>query len=104
MSAILNTVLLDAVIKPSIVLTLTLGIARLLRRQSASLRHLVLTAGLASALALPFLGMIVPAWQPHVAGLAMDSPTGTALPSVPTSTIAASAAVPAAVPAAPLRV
>lgn len=64
---------IDTVIKSSIVLLLTMGTTWQLRRQSAALRHLVWTVGLVSALALPLLGPVLPAWQPQFAGIAVSS-------------------------------
>lgn len=57
---------IDTVIKSSVVLLVTMGTARLLRNQSAALRHLVWTVGLVSALAGPLLGLVLPTWQPEI--------------------------------------
>jgi beta-lactamase regulating signal transducer with metallopeptidase domain len=50
-------------VKASIVLMLTLGVTSLLRRKSAALRHAIWTAGLLCALAVPVLGLMLPAWH-----------------------------------------
>jgi beta-lactamase regulating signal transducer with metallopeptidase domain/protocatechuate 3,4-dioxygenase beta subunit len=60
------TLLLDYTLRVSIVLILALVAARILRSQSASLRHLVLAAGMLCAAMLPFLTQALPSleWTP----------------------------------------
>jgi HEAT repeat protein/beta-lactamase regulating signal transducer with metallopeptidase domain len=53
----------DALIKASILLALTAGAALLLRRSTASLRHLVWTLGLTGALVAPILSAALPRWE-----------------------------------------
>lgn len=55
--------LIDAVIKVSILLTLAAAVSVLLRRSSAASRHLVWTAALVAAVALPALSGALPRWQ-----------------------------------------
>jgi TonB family protein len=54
-------------IKSSIVLVLTLFAVCLCRRRSAADRHLIWTAGLIAAVAVPFCGPLLPDWRPGVA-------------------------------------
>jgi TonB family protein len=61
--------LLDALVKPSVVLLLALAVMPVLRHRSAALRHVVLAAALLCAAVVPFAGAVVPAW--HVPGLRM---------------------------------
>ena len=49
-----------ATLQSSAVLILTLGFLLLLRRQSASVRHTILSVGLVSALVAPFIGPLLP--------------------------------------------
>jgi TonB family protein len=53
---------LDSTIKVSIVMLLGLGVARLLARQSAAVRHWVLATTILCAMVVPVIGPIVPAW------------------------------------------
>jgi TonB family protein len=50
-------------VKSSIVLLAALSVLPFLGRQSAAMRHAVLTIGLVSALAVPVISSIVPAWH-----------------------------------------
>ena len=49
-----------SVIQSSVLLSLTLGVVLLMRRQSAATRHAVLTVGLVSSLAVPFVTPLLP--------------------------------------------
>src|SRR5215470_15977225 len=53
----------DAVVKASVILGATALTAAALRRASASARHLVWTLGLLSALAAPVLSLALPRWE-----------------------------------------
>lgn len=95
------TVLGTLAVRVAAVLVAALLAHRLLHRQSAALRHAVLASGLAAALAVLPLGLIVPSW--HV-GLPADL---RAMPSAPITdggTPVAPPATPVPAPvAAPLR-
>src|SRR5689334_11264116 len=54
---------LDAIVKASLILGITALAAALLRRASASARHLVWMLGLISALAAPALSIVTPRWE-----------------------------------------
>jgi beta-lactamase regulating signal transducer with metallopeptidase domain len=58
--------LLNSAIKVSLVLVVTLIAVRLLRRQSAALRHCVLAAGILSAAITPGLSLLIPGWTWNV--------------------------------------
>ncbi len=55
--------MLELAIKVSLVLGVALALTAIMRRASAAWRHRVLAVGLASALALPALGAILPRWS-----------------------------------------
>lgn len=57
-----------AVIKSSLILLTAFGIVLMLRRQSAAVRHLIWTAGLIAALAVPLLSPLLPSWHAPIAG------------------------------------
>lgn len=73
-----------AACKSAAVLVIAWIAARLLRRQSASARHLAWTAGAAALLALPFLSATLPAWRIPAPVLQITTPvfqtTGSARP------------------------
>src|SRR3989442_10391254 len=54
--------MIEAVVKSSVILLMALGALPLLRRQSAALRHAILTVGLVCALAVPVLSPLIPSW------------------------------------------
>src|SRR4030095_8842144 len=58
--------LLNSAIKVSLILVVTLIAVRLLRRQSAALRHCALAAGIFSAAITPGLSLLVPGWTWNV--------------------------------------
>ena len=64
---------IDAVVKASIILALTSVAAWLLRRASASARHMVWTLGLASALLVPALTIALPRWELPIVRVATSS-------------------------------
>jgi hypothetical protein len=57
------TAALDTLLKATLLLGLAALAVRALKRGSAASRHFVWTLGLASALVLPLLGSVVPAWE-----------------------------------------
>jgi TonB family protein len=57
------TLLLMSTIKVSFILLFALGATALLRRRAAAIRHLVLSAAVVSAVALPAVEWVVPAWH-----------------------------------------
>lgn len=67
--------LVDTVLRTTVLLALAALAAALLRRASASLRHLIWTLGLASALCLPFLFQALPSWQVAVLPPAAHRPS-----------------------------
>ncbi len=58
--------LLNCAIKVSLILVVTLIAVRLLRRQSAALRHCALAAGIFSAAITPGLSLLIPGWTWNV--------------------------------------
>jgi beta-lactamase regulating signal transducer with metallopeptidase domain len=56
-------IVVDAVVKASVILGTTALAALVLRRASASARHLVWTLGLVSALGMPVLSLALPRWE-----------------------------------------
>ena len=71
--------LIDAVIKVSILLTLAAAVSVLLRRASAASRHLVWTAALLAAVALPALSGALPRWQVPILAIAPGETVTTTL-------------------------
>ena len=57
------TVMVDAAWRVSLLLALAWGMARLMRRYPASLRHAVWATALVAALAVPLLSGLMPSWQ-----------------------------------------
>ena len=55
--------MIAAMIKSAIVLALAAGVASLMKRQSAAVRHTVWTAGLIGAMAIPLATLTLPSWQ-----------------------------------------
>jgi beta-lactamase regulating signal transducer with metallopeptidase domain len=66
--------LLNCAIKVSLILGLTLIAVRLLRRQSAALRHCALAAGILSAAITPGLSLLIPGWTWNVVEAPVPSP------------------------------
>jgi TonB family protein len=99
----LVTPIMETIVKSSVILGFTFFVTMALRRKSAALRHMVWTAGLLCALALPLFSLAMPAW--HVRPLravqhseAISAPQWTVTESGPTSFLP-----PLSVPAAPSR-
>ena len=55
--------LLNSVIKATAILALAIVAARLLRKQSAAVRHCVLTTGVLSSALIPGVSLLVPSWD-----------------------------------------
>lgn len=55
--------LLDTIARSSLVVLVALGVAAVLRRRSAALRHWVLATGIACSAAVPALQVALPAWN-----------------------------------------
>src|SRR5207237_9813425 len=60
-------IILDTVVKSTVLLTFVWGAALALKKSSAATQHLVRTFALAALLLLPFSVMFLPAW--HVKGV-----------------------------------
>src|SRR5882724_5143768 len=91
--------MMSTLVALTIKVTLTLAIAfaatMLLRRRPAALRHRLWTAAMASALLLPFLGLVAPSWRIQIAPPVMlFKPIAPAVPLVQPATdgVAAGAA------------
>jgi hypothetical protein len=54
--------MIEAVIKSSVILIITLSVFPLLRRQSAAVRHAVLTISLLCSIGVPILSPLLPSW------------------------------------------
>ena len=63
---------LDIVVKSTVVLVGAMGVARCMRRASAAARHAVWTGAMAAVWVMPVLAILVPAWRvlPRWAGAA----------------------------------
>ncbi len=57
------TAILAATLKSAVPLLLALCVMPMLRRQSAALRHLVLTTAIGAALLAPLAGLVLPSWS-----------------------------------------
>jgi HEAT repeat protein/beta-lactamase regulating signal transducer with metallopeptidase domain len=68
-----QTLVLDAIIKASVVLGLTALAAASLRRASAAARHLVWTLGLIGALVAPALSLALPRWEVPIVRITVPS-------------------------------
>src|SRR5579859_4155896 len=60
-------IILDTVVKSTVLLGFAWGAALVLKKSSAATQHMVRTFALAALLLLPFSVMLVPAW--HIKGL-----------------------------------
>jgi len=69
-------IVVDAVVKASVILGTTALAALVLRRASASARHLVWTLGLVSALGMPVLSLALPRWELPIVTVAAPAPVG----------------------------
>lgn len=62
---------IDSVIKVSLIVVLGLVASVLMRRQSAALRHWMLSAAILCGAAVPLLGLVMPSWQVATAPAAL---------------------------------
>ncbi len=84
MHALQQTVVLDAIVKASLILAATGLIATVLRRASAAARHMIWTLGLMGALIVPALAMALPRWEVPLVRLStetVDAPPPAAIPA-----------------------
>jgi beta-lactamase regulating signal transducer with metallopeptidase domain len=63
--------MIAAMLKSAVVLLVAAGVAFLMKRQSAAVRHTVWTAGLIGAMAIPLCTLTLPSWQAGFAGPAV---------------------------------
>src|SRR5690349_412785 len=59
----ISAIILDTLLKATLLLALAWGAAAILKKRSAATRHMVRSITLAALLALPFLVIFMPAWQ-----------------------------------------
>ena len=76
---------IDAALKATVILATAAGAATLLRRASASARHLVWTLGLTGALAVPALSIVTPRWELPLVRIAADPAPKVAADAMPAS-------------------
>ena len=62
-----SAIILDTVVKSTLLLAIAWGAALVLKKRSAATQHMVRTFALAALLLLPFSVMVTPAW--HIKGL-----------------------------------
>jgi TonB family protein len=72
-SAASAVVLFDSALRATVILGVALGVAFLLRRRSAALRHWVLALAIAGALIAPLMTLVAPAWRPGLVDRALRS-------------------------------
>jgi HEAT repeat protein/beta-lactamase regulating signal transducer with metallopeptidase domain len=89
MSAFQESIVVDMIVKASLVLGLTALAAAALRRASAAARHLVWTLGLMGALAAPALSLALPRWELPLVRIASPAPAAEAVPAAAIPDIAA---------------
>jgi hypothetical protein len=59
----LMSLLVETSLKASLVMLVALAAVTCLRRQSAALRHWMLSAAIVAALAAPLAGLVIPSWH-----------------------------------------
>jgi hypothetical protein len=62
-----SAIILDTLVKSTLLLAIASGAALVLKKRSAATQHMVRTFALAALLLLPFSVMLLPAW--HIKGL-----------------------------------
>jgi beta-lactamase regulating signal transducer with metallopeptidase domain len=100
--------MISIMIKSAIVLAVAAGVAGVLRRQSAALRHAIWTAGLIAALVVPLCSITLPPWQNGFVGWAesvfksrtveIPTPASNAVVAADSTAISLSEITPAASP------
>ena len=73
MHALPQIVVLDAIVKASLILAATGLIATVLRRASAAARHMIWTLGLMGALIVPALALALPRWEVPLVRISTDT-------------------------------
>src|SRR5882724_12477377 len=98
-----SVIILDTLVKSTLLLAIAWGAALILKRRSAATQHMVRTFALAALLLLPFSVMLLPVW--HIKGLPQypKSSTSTQQPAAQTAATAISGLTTRNAPAAPLR-
>ena len=74
MNLLQQSLVLDAIIKASLILAATAATATLLRRGSAAARHMVWTLGLLGALTAPALALALPRWEVPLVRFSVETP------------------------------
>lgn len=95
--------ILDTVVKATLLLTLAWGATLILKKRSAATQHMVRTFALAALLLLPFSGILLPAW--HVKGIPQypRSRPSTQPAAAQRAAIPASLVMPREAPAVPVK-
>ncbi len=95
-------IILDTVVKSTLLLAIAWGATLILKRRSAATQHMVRTFALAALLLLPFSVMLLPAW--HIKGLPQyPKSRSTQQPAVRQGAIQASLLIPREGAAAPAK-
>jgi hypothetical protein len=96
-------IILDTVVKSTMLLALAWGATLLLKKRSAATQHMVRTFALAALLLLPFSVMLVPAW--HINGIPQypSSRSSTQQTAAQQATFTTSPAIPRELKAVPLK-
>src|SRR5690242_1922947 len=95
-NAPISAIILDTMLKATVLLALAWSAALILKKRSAATQHMVRTFALAALLLLPFSVMLLPAWHVKgVPGFARNTATSTrtASPASPRATVSALPAV-----------
>ena len=79
------SLMLDAAARVSLIVLAALGVAAVLSRRSAALRHWILTVGVACAAATPLLQVALPRWSVVPAALTAEAGRGSRPPGVDTA-------------------
>src|SRR5258708_39865518 len=95
-------IILDKVVKSTLLLAIAWGAALILKKRSAATQHMVRTFALAALLLLPFSVMLLPAW--HIKGLPQyPKSRSTQQPAMRQAAIRASLLIPREAGAAPAK-
>ncbi len=97
-----SAIILDTLVKSTLLLAIAWGAALILKKRSAATQHMVRTFALAALLLLPISVMVVPAW--HIKGLPQYPASHPATSQTPTQhAIVARSTVSRKAPAAPVK-